>query len=159
MNSVATASNAVSFGHTKYLTLYPSSRQCIAEAFSDGDTSRFLVLDFPHPFQEPQPRHLTREHAVVFATQALCVHVGAMAELTKLTPFSGPEFIRALDNEHALIKEISVKFHRFVKRASAVEIVVSTTRHVRSKHFFILEASYSIAGGGCTGAIKGVMRL
>jgi hypothetical protein len=146
------------FHAERYLILYPSEHRYLASATSDGSKTECVFRDFAHPFQSPEPKHLTREHVVIYATQGLCVHMGAMTELKADVPVTSEEFIKALLDETALIKSITLRFERVIPRHQEIGFHIQTIRYGHVGHTFFMEAEF-VLPSGCVGTVKAGLKF
>lgn len=94
------------------LGAYPAEHRYLFEGRYQNRTLTALARPFAHPFHEPWVRHFTREHAVVYATQASYLLVASAIHAGDFPGLSIDGFLTACRAEEALITSMSLRFHQ-----------------------------------------------
>ena len=143
----------------QYLCIYGKNQRFAETAYLFSDNSILVEFRrFVHPFQFPQPKHLTREHAVVYASQAACIFFGIMAETRPEWPFSQSELILGLLEERALIHKICIKFSKMMElnEPTSVKMSLKNYRENDKKVWFFSTLDFKI-GHTCYGEMGCVL--
>ena len=94
------------------LGAYPKRHRYLFEARYADNTLIAYATPFEHPFHEAWVKHFTREHAVLYATQASYLLVACAIDAGDLAGLSQDEFRTACRAEEALITSMSIRFHQ-----------------------------------------------
>jgi len=79
---------------------------------------------FPHPFTRCEPKHLTREHALAFVTQAAYVFASLMPEHDATWPVDCSRFQKLSLAEQATFTRISLHFRRFIRNRGGMRLEI-----------------------------------
>jgi hypothetical protein len=105
------------------LHAYPTTHRFIREAMYANHVLTASADSFVHPFHEPWMKHLTREHSVVYATQASYLLIQAAIDAGEFPYLTASHYRYVCRSEEGLMSKISVRFHRTAPMPSCVQIV------------------------------------
>lgn len=137
----------------KALVLYsPASRYVTSASMNRDGELRCTLRHFRHPFQRREPAHMTREHAVLYGTQAVCVYAAAAIAMGRAQSLDWPTFEGALINETALIRSMQVEFTSVVKAATNYQLSMRCVRHLRIRGTHAAVLTFAI-DNNCIGRV------
>jgi len=122
--------------------------------FCDG----FLNIEFNtfnHPFKHPT-KHLTRNHIIMFTTQASHLLGGCLAMYDDSWPVNEKQYVQLLKDEQATFTDINLHFRQFIPNKDRINMVIWTERQkmYRRKLFLDLHFAFDSA---CYGNFKAIL--
>lgn len=124
---------------------------------SDGRLSA-VFNTFDHPFSRPLPKHFTREHALVFITQASYVLGSLMQIVDPMWPLGTEEFQRLAMAEQATFTRVDLRFRRFVRNRDGITLNIWCTGFRRMGGRLFARFAFDFPDG-CYGACEGLVAL
>lgn len=143
-----------------FLILYGQENRYVKSVVRTSRGYSFSCSDFDHPFHVPEPAHLTREHVIVYVTQAICVATGLHSNSEPNFPFTAEHFIRALTSERASIRSFEFKYQKYVPRSPIIELDLEFERIAEISDFVLFDFRFRFPAGvfGCSSAVVSLTR-
>ena len=142
----------------RLLPMYKEDYVCLKRAeIADGRLT--AVFDtFEHPFSRALQKHFTREHALLFVTQASYVLASVMQRLDPAWPLQTEEFQRLAMAEQATFTRVDLRFRRFMRNRDGLTMDMWCTgfRRIGGKLFARFAFDFP---EGCYGVCEGLVAL
>jgi len=109
---------------------------------------------FRHPFTLEDAKHLTREHVLLYITQAAYVFVSSLCDFRPNWPFDAEQFRRIGLTEQATFSKIEMNFRRLIPNVDGAHLRMHCVRErVMGKRVFMRLAFDFLEG--CNGICEG----
>ena len=141
----------------QFLTAFTPEWVFVTEAVYERDKLFCKFATFDTPFRKP-PVHLTRNHVIMFATQATYVLAGTMAKYTPDFPLKLEHYLELVQNEQATFTEIRLKFKKFIKNEDGIGLFIWCDRFRKHKGKLVAKLAFEFPLG-CVGESVGVLAL
>ncbi|HUW11923.1 MAG TPA: hypothetical protein VM537_19510 [Anaerolineae bacterium] len=102
------------------LCMYRDTGVFVEKAALRGDRLFAEFRTFKHPFLRSEPEHLTREHALMFVTQASYLFAALFRQVDPDYPLSRDAFRRLALAERALFTRVQLNFHRVIRNRDGI---------------------------------------
>lgn len=126
------------------LLAYPPTSRFLEQAWYAPRALLAVARPFDHPYHEPWVQHFTREHSVVYATQASYLLVAAAIERGDFTDLTRDGFLRCCRSEEALISSLDIRFLQRAPVPERVEILASIVEVRRRNGAVFVRCQYRI---------------
>jgi hypothetical protein len=149
----------VFFDQTELARLLPMYRKdaiFARQAMLCGDTLTVVFNTFDHPFSQPLPKHLTREHALVFVTQASYLLASFLQRIDPSWPLTIEEFQQLALAEQATFTRVELKFHKFILNRDGIELNIHLAKCVKRGSRLYGRFVFDFPNG-CTGECDAVL--
>ena len=113
----------------RLLPMYKPEAVFMREAVLRDGKLEAVFDTFDHPFSAEAPRHVTREHAVVFITQAAYVLTSLMATRTGQLPLTLSRFWELALAEQVVFTRMHLDFHRLIRNRHGINLELWCERH------------------------------
>ena len=127
------------------LHAYPARHQFIREAHYADHVLTATADRFVHPFHEPWVEHLTREHAVLYATQASYLLIQAAIDAGQFPHLTAEHYHYVCRSEEGLMSKISVRFYRTAPVPACVHIVAQINKVRQFRGAIFVNCEYRIS--------------
>lgn len=127
------------------LLAYGPQSRFLEQAWYTPRTLLTFARPFDHPFHEPWVKHFTREHSVVYATQASYLLIAAAIERGDFTDLTWEAFMHYCRSEEALISSLDIRFLRRDPVPERVEIAASIVDIRRRNGAVFVRCQYRIS--------------
>ena len=140
----------------KILCAYKADCVFIDEAWFHGNRLVASFRPFAHPFTLAGSRHLTREHVLLYLTQASYLFVAKLCERRPYWPFEPSSFSEMALAEQAVITGIDMRFRKlaYLEEHRTIELHLERERAMAGRVF--LRFSFGI-GEACYGECEGLV--
>lgn len=124
--------------------------------FHDGKLA-VKFRTFNSPFVQP-PKHLTRNHIIMFTTQASYLLGGCLAKYDHSWPIEEDEYYELITNEQGTFTEIRLRFKQFIPNKDGVCLLMWCTGHRLFKGKLFSNICFEFKSA-CYGNFKAVLAV
>ncbi len=151
----------ISFSHKEIINLIPvyaPEHIFIEEAHFDNNDLVCRFRSFDYPFSSFKMKHFTREHALVYLTQATYLIIAIQKNIDEQWPLETTESLELARNEQMTFTKIEINFRRFIENKTPMEIRISILSYRKLLNRLILELNFNFPKG-CYGNCKCLIAL
>jgi hypothetical protein len=127
------------------LGTYPEHNRFIQEATYAKGALTAWARKFPHPLHEPWVEHLTREHALIYTTQASYLLIQAAIDAGDFPYLSADHYSYVCRSEEGVISKVAVRFRRTASVPARVKIQAAIVTARTRRGAVYVQCRYQIA--------------
>jgi len=161
MLNLLSADTQLTFGRQEIIRLVPvykAETNYINSAYIDEDKLVCDLRSFKYPFAAIEIKHFTREHALLYITQAAYLLVAIYEKIDQDWPLTTEQALDLAINEQMTFTSVNINFRRFIRNQDNLKLQISITKFRNFSKRLALDFDYSFPKG-CYGTCKGMVAI
>ncbi|MEE9613728.1 MAG: hypothetical protein V3W31_02100 [Thermodesulfobacteriota bacterium] len=140
-----------------FLPIYKPEHIYIAKAEFANTCLTATFKTFEYPYSRIRIKHFTREHAIMFITQAAYVLAGELAKHGRLDGIDVKRYRRLIATEQATFSRVTLNFKKVIRNRDGISLRIWCAKSKKVGAKVLVKMLFEFEEGECYGACDGLI--